>query len=234
MLKAYKYRLYPNKVQTTLIEQHFNACRLVYNIGLEIKKYAWDTQRKNVSAYDLIKQLPGLKQECPWIKEVNSQSLVSALLNLDRAFKSFFSGGGYPRFKSKKYSQSFCCPGNRRKIDFVNKRLTLPKLENIPIRIDREFSGQLRTVTVSRTRTGKYFASILVEDGKELPNPTPIDPAKSIGLDVGIKSLVVSSSGQRFEPNQRLKQNLKRLRVFCKRASRKKKGSRTAAKHGRK
>ena len=225
MLIAYKYRVYPNTQQQKLIEQTFSACRLVYNLGLEIKKYAWQTQRKNISSFDLCYQLIALKKEYSWLNEVDSQALQASIKKLDSAFINFFKGAGYPKFKNKHGNQRFQCPNNTRKIDFVHSTLTIPKIKNIPIKISREFEGRIKTVTISKTSTGKYFASILVDNRIELSKPQLINFDKAIGIDTGIKSFVISSDGRTFEPNRKLKQSLERLKVLSKRASRKKKGS---------
>src|SRR3954469_21036662 len=105
MLRAYKYRLYPNLSQRKKIEQTFGVCRLVYNMGLGIRIDSWRYLRKNVSSFDLMKQLPELKKECDWVKEIDSQALTAALLNMDSAYKKFFKGGGFPKFKNKSEKQ---------------------------------------------------------------------------------------------------------------------------------
>lgn len=225
MLRAYKYRIYPNDSQKELIEKTFGCCRLVYNLALETKKHTWDTAGISLSAFDLCKQMVDLKAEYGWLCEVDSQALQASIKNLDKAYQKFFKGAGFPKFKSKTGRQSFQCPNNKREIDWENSTLTLPKLKNIPIRLSRKFEGKIKTVTVSRTPTGKYFASILVDDGVDIPAPLPIQIEKSIGIDTGIKSFVVTSDGREFAPNRNLKGSIDRLRVLQRRASKKKKGS---------
>ncbi|MDR9816746.1 MAG: helix-turn-helix domain-containing protein [Candidatus Methanoculleus thermohydrogenotrophicum] len=107
MLQAYKYRMYPSREQVTLLMQHIHACRFVYNHSLEQKIRAYEQEGRKLSCYDLNKQLPALKEEYPWLKEVNSQSLQNANKNLDNAFTRFFrEKKGFPRFKSKKNPHS--------------------------------------------------------------------------------------------------------------------------------
>lgn len=133
---------------------------------------------------------------------------------------------GKPKFKSKKKgNQSFQCPSNTRRIDWENSTLTIPKIKDIPIVLSRKFEGKIKTVTISRTATGKYFASILVEKEVKLPNKQKVTPENTIGIDVGISSFVVTSDGRLFEPNRQLKNNLNRLKILQRRSSKKKKGS---------
>ena len=223
MLKTYKYRIYPTNDQRQRMDQWIGTCRFIYNVALETKIYAWQSARINLSAFDLNKQLKELKSY-DWINDVNSQCLVAVMSNVETAFKGFFRGNGYPKFKKKTNNGSFRCQ-QYTQINFEKQLLSIIKIKNIPIKIDRKFEGKIKTVTISRTSTGKYFASILVDDGAELPKPKRIIPKETIGLDVGISNFVVTSEGEAFENIRSLKNNLQRLKVLQKRASRKKKGS---------
>lgn len=225
MYRAYKYRIYPNATQCKLIEQSFGVCRLVYNLGLGIKIEAWKNLQKNVTAFDLCYQLVDLKKEYDWIASVNSQALQASVRRIDAAFKNFFNGNGYPKFKNKSDKQSFQCPSNKREVDFEKGLLTIPKIKNIPIVISRKFNGKIKTVTISRTTTGKYYASILVDTMAELPKKVPVDPSKTIGLDLGIKDLMVTSSGIKVNNPSFLRKDLERLKLLQRRASRKVKKS---------
>ena len=224
MLRAYKYRLYPNSGQSAKIEQHFGSCRLVWNLALSAKRYAYESNRITVSRYDLQKQLVELKSEHDWLYDINSQSLQSVLLHLDSAYSNFFKGGGFPKYKSKIGHQSFQCPQGVL-VDFGCGTISLPKIKFINTRFSKQFSGKIKTCTISRTPTRKYFISILVENDFELPVKPPVIKATTIGIDVGIKSFVVTSDGRTYEPNRFLKNSLKRLKCLQRRACRKKKGS---------
>lgn len=225
MLRAYKYRLYPTPEQLAAIDRSIGVCRLVYNLALEVKIRAWQSAQINLSSISLCYQLVDLKKEYPWIAEVDAQALQASVRKLDNSFKGFFKGKGFPKFKSKRGRQSFHCQNNTRKIDWANSTLTIPKIKNIPIILSRRFEGNIKTVTISRTTTGKHYASILVETPCDTPVKPFFKPDKSIGIDVGIKSFVVTSDGRSFEPNRFLKNSLKRLKCLQRRASRKKKGS---------
>ena len=225
MLKAYRYRIYPTPVQIAQIEQTFGVCRLVYNLGLAIKIHAWKQHQKNLSAYDLMKQLPDFKTGFPWVGEVDSQSLLQSLLNMESAYKKFFKGGGFPKFKSRRGRQSFSAPCNKREVDFENEFLTIPKLKGIPIVLSRRFKGDIKTVTISRVPSGKYYASILVDNLISLPEKSKTSREGAIGIDLGLKDFAVTSDGRKFGNPKYLKEALARLRCLDKRASRKKKGS---------
>lgn len=224
MLKTAKYRLYPTQAQKQQLEQHFGTCRLVWNLALEVKQRAWKSANINLTRYDLQKQLVDLKREFPWLYEVNSQSLLSVLLNLDNAYNQFFNGGGFPKFKSKRGAQSFRCPGNFRRIEWGKKKIDIPKIRGIKFRGSVFFIGEIRTITIIRTVTGKYFACVLIDDKVSAPAPKAIETDSSIGIDVGIKSFALISDGRSFQPNRFLKNSLKRLQCLQGRASHKKKG----------
>jgi putative transposase len=231
MYKAYKYRLYPTAEQKVLIEKAFGCCRLVYNLALETKICAYKSAGINLSAIDLCYQLPELKQEFPWLQEVDSQALQSQIKSVENTFKRFFTKGtGFPRFKSKRGRQSFSCPNNTRRIDFEKELLTIPKIKDIPIRISRAFDGKIKTVTISRTPTGKYFASVLVDNSQPLPEKGPVTPDRIIGIDVGIKDFAVLSDGTRFANHRHLRNSEARLVCLQRRYARKQKGSKNKEK----
>ena len=225
--KAYKYRLYPNKAQAVLLDKHFGCVRLIYNHGLAEKIKFYEHTGKSLSRYKIQAQLPVMKKEDrPWLAEVNAQSLQAALINLDRAFLNFFKHKmKFPRFKKKTDKQSFQVP-QRGKIDFEHDKLIIPKFqEGIRCKISRKFEGETKTFTVSKTTTGKYFVSVLVETPDELPEKQPITEAGTVGVDVGIKTFCVLSNGEEIENPRLLKNELARLKVLQRRASKKKKGS---------
>jgi putative transposase len=187
MLKGFKYRIYPNDEQITLIEKHFGCVRLVYNLALETKQLVYSSYKKNLSKYDLNNQIPDLKEELPFLKEVNSQSLQQSVLNLDVAYQKFFKKkSGFPKFKCKVGEQSFSCP-QKVTVDFKDSLLNLPKFKSgISIVLHRPLKGAIKSATISKTPTGKYFVSILCETGVELPVKSIPSIDRSIGIDVGL------------------------------------------------
>ena len=140
MLKGLKYRISPTNSQKELIAKHIGSSRFVYNLALETKNSAYLGSKHNFSPFDLIKQLPELKKECEWLKEVNSQSLQQSIQNMDIAFKKFFKGAGFPKLKSKhKGKQSFSVPQN---VIVGYGLLIIPKFkEGIKIVLHRPIKG---------------------------------------------------------------------------------------------
>lgn len=223
MFRAYKYRIYPTNSQKELIHKHCGSVRFLYNLALETKTTAYLGNKVNLSRYDLQKQLVELKKELPWLKETNSQSLQSALINLDEAYNKFFKGAGFPKFKKKTNGGSFAVPQN---VIVENDLLIIPKFkEGIKMSLHRPTNGIIKSATISVTPTGKYFVSILCDTKEELPTKAPIKENTTIGIDLGIKTFLVTSDGECFENPKYLKNKIERLKVLQRRASKKKKGS---------
>lgn len=227
--KAYRYRLYPNKEQQELINKHIGCCRYVYNYGLEKKIKAYQISKKAISRFDIQRELPMLKknEETSFLKEVNSLSLQAALACLDNAFTRFFKEKkGFPKFKTKRDSkQSFQIVQNTN-VDFTNDRIYIPKFkEGIKCKLHRTFVGEIKTSTISRTSTGKYFISILVKLQDDMPTKIPIDENKAVGIDLGIKTFATLSDGQEIQNPRNLKNVMKKLKRLQRKLYRKTKGS---------
>ena len=226
MLRGYSYRLYPTPAQTDLLNQHIGSARFVYNLALDTKQQAYTRFGKNISCFDLINQLPDLKTECPWLKLVNSQSLQMALRNLDNGFTSFFKGRGeYSTFRKKANGGSFQVPANRQ-LDFQKGTISLPKFKTgIKAVLHRKFRGAVKTVTIRRTPTGKFFASVLVDTNQQAETLVSLNPENVVGLDLGIKDFLVTSEGEAVANPKHLRNNIARLKALQRRASHKVKGS---------
>ena len=232
MLKAFKYRLYPNKEQATLLNKHIGAARFVYNLALETKTTAYAGHQVNLSCFDLIKQLPELKKECEWLREINSQSLQAPIRNLDNAFTRFFKGqGGFPKFKSKhRGNNSFHVPQS---VSVDSGRLSIPKFKKtkkvdnrIPVRLHRPIIGEIKSATISRSKTGKYFVSLLCDTGEAIPAKPPITKETTVGIDLGIKDFVITSDGEVYDNPKYLRKAEKKLQYVQRKYS-KYKGKRT-------
>ena len=229
ILRAYKYRIFPTKEQEVLLAKHFGCSRWIYNYALDKKVKAYQTTKESLSRFTIQKDLPQLKkaEETSWLKEVNSQSLQASLENLDKAFTKFFRDKkGFPKFKSKKDNrQSFSVPQNGI-VDFETNTISLPKFKTpIKCKLHRKFNGKSKTVTVSKTPTGKYFISVLVEVNEELPALKPIDENKAVGIDLGIKTFAVFSNGIEIENPKYLKKSLEKLKTLQRKVSKKQRGS---------
>jgi len=229
MLKAFEYRLYPNKEQVELINKHIGSARFIYNIGLEVNNVSNENKKTPFKCNDLIKQIPSLKKDVAWLKEINSQSLQAPIRNLDNAFKRFFKKtSGYPKFKSKwSGKQSFHIPQN---IYFDDGKLSIPKFrEGIKIELHRKIKGDIRSATISRRPTGKYYVSILCDTGVGRKSKPPIKAETTIGIDLGIKDFMVSSEGDKVNNPRYLKNNESKLK-YTQRKYSKNKGKRTKKK----
>ena len=227
--KAYKYRIYPNREQQELINKHIGCCRYVYNLCLEKKINAYKTSKKSLSSFELIKLLPSLKkeQETSFLKEVNSLSLQAAIRNLDSAYQRFFKEKkGFPKFKSKRNArQSFQIVQNTT-VGFDEKKVFIPKFkEGIKCRFHRFFNGKVKTSTITRTATGRYYISILVELDEDNPEKKPIDENKAVGIDLGIKTFATLSNGEEIPNPKNLKNAIVKLKRLQRSLSRKVKGS---------
>ena len=224
VIRAYKFRLYPSSVQKQALEHHFGSCRFVFNWGLEQKSKAYSERREKLSCLALMNRLPELKAEMPWLSEVNAQSLQMALRNLDLAFTHFFKkNADYPTFKSRKGGQSFQCPQSC-SVDFEKGVLHIPKVKGIKAKFHRQFDGKNKTVTVSQTPTGKYFASVLVEQEGEEPTLAPVTE-NTLGLDVGLKHFLITSDGEKVSNPRHLRRTAKKLGCIQHAFARQKKGS---------
>ena len=228
MLRAYKYRIYPTDESKVLFAKTFGCCRFVYNWALNLKITAYKERKEtlgNVYLTNLMKS--ELKVAHEWLSEVNSQSLQSSLRNLDTAYTNFFrntNAVGFPRFKSRKDKQSFLCPQHCR-VDFEKGTITIPKAKDIPAVLHRRFKGTVKTVTISMTPSGRYFASVLVDTSMQEMKPSEPMRDTTVGIDLGIKSLAVCSDGRTFDNPKNLQRSLDLLKLLQKRLSRKQKGS---------
>lgn len=235
MLKAYKYRIYPNEDQKTMFAKQFGHCRWIYNWGLATKQKAYRETGKSPGKFDLCKLLPEMKKqpETEWLKEAGSQSLQAALEHLDMAFNNFFSKrSDFPKFKSKNNSkQSYTIPSGT-ELDFNHGRLCLPKFkEAIKIKLSRKISGEIRKSTVSKNASNEYHIAIIVETGDEIPVKPKLESKSDVlGIDVGIKDFCVTSKREVVENPKFLRSAHKRLVLLQRQLSHKQKGSKNRKK----
>ena len=222
--KAFKYRLYPNREQQQKLAVQFGHARYIYNWGLAQSQDGYPGYNR------LTKQLPKLKasEDTSWLKEAHSQVLQQALKNLDRAFQNFFEKrGGYPRFKSKRARQSVRYPQPKSNwIGPDERHIYLPKVGRVRLIMHRPLEGVMKNVTVSKTKSGKYFVSIQVE--VEIEEPAFV--GGTVGIDLGLRDFVTLSTGEKITPPQYYRKAQKKRRRLARQLSRKKPGSRNREK----
>ena len=226
IFKAYKFRIYPNKSQQELIQKTFGCCRFVYNNCLDKKIKEYKNNKTTLSKIDLNNYCNReLKKEHEWLKEVDKCALTNAIYNMDSAYQKFFKEHtGYPKFKSKKnnkksYKTNFT--NNNIEVDFYNNKIKLPKLKLVDIKLHRKFSGKIKSVVISQVPSGKYYASILLKTKN-----TPMNITNNvIGLDLGIKDLVITSNGEKFDNEKLIYKYEKKLTKLQRQLSNKQKGS---------
>ena len=227
--KAYKFRLYPSKQQEELIRRTCGYARSVYNATLAARQTAYKSGT-SLSGNDCVKMLPGLKMQYPWLKEVDSTALQSSVKNMDRAYQNFFasrSGArkgkpvGFPQFKAKHHSKASYT--SKMNIAIHDGAVKLPKLGWVKAKVSTTVQGRILSATVSIARSGKFFVSLCCT---EVDIPQLPTTGAAVGLDVGIKDLVITSDGVKLANHKYLAKSEKKLAKLQRRLSRKPKGSR--------
>ena len=218
--KTYRFRIYPTKEQTVFFTKQFGAMRFIYNYFLNQRDTQFKATGKSDNYYIQKKYLTKMKKtnEFSWLKEINSQSCQQALMQLDIAYLKFFRGHTkFPRFKKKKEHQSFSVPQH---FKVNNNSISIPKLKT-PVKciFHQAIFGKVKSLTISKTPTGKYFVSILTEQ-KNTYNQTL---KGEIGIDLGIKDFVTLSDGTKYTFSK--SKSLKKLKKLQRYYSKKQKGS---------
>ena len=228
MKRAYKYRLNPTPEQIVFFNKSFGCCRFVYNYMLGKRIEAYQRDKTKIGWVELAKMLTELKKEDgkEWLSEVSNECLQQSIRNMDSAFVKFFrEKAGFPNFKAKHYSRQSYKAIKSVSVDLDNNKVRLPKIGWVKFFSNRKFDGKVCSVTVSKIPTGKYFISILVDDGKGLPVKPAVRYDTSIGIDVGIKDFAVCSNGDVYANPKYLEKSEARLKVLQRRFSKTKKGS---------
>ena len=231
MYKSYRFRLYPNDSQIIIIKKTFGCARLVYNHYLEKRK------KEHLTCFDTTKDLPNLYSEYPFLKEVDSCSLRCSLFDLEDAFKRFIKHqNNYPKFKGK-YSSKRSYRTNyitstykgrkyeNIKVDLKRKVITLPKLKEVKIRGYRNLEslpGRIINATISEYSSGKYYVSVLVEVNHLVAK---IIPKRIVGIDLGIKDIVITSDGEKIKNEKIIEKYEKRIKRKQRELARREKGS---------
>ncbi|NCR15243.1 MAG: IS200/IS605 family element transposase accessory protein TnpB [Microcystis aeruginosa BS11-05] len=221
MYKAYKFRIYPNAEQEIALAKSFGCCRWFWNYSLNLCQETYKATGKGLTRGYIQGLLPGLKKEYEWLTDAYSQCLQVVALNLSQAYQNFFEKRAkYPRYKSKHGRQSISYPAN---VKLEGDYLKLPKIGLVHCVCHREFEGTIKTVTISKNPDGKYFASVLVDDGQETPQP--LTEGKAIGIDVGLTHFAITSNGSKYDNPRHFAKHQRNLKRKQQKLSRKKKGS---------
>lgn len=230
-----KFRIYPNASQRSLIERTFGCSRFVYNHFLTARRDAYVQSGRTMGFAECCRELTVLKSQLPWLQEVDSKALQTALRDLDRAYQNFFrdckktSGRktGYPKFKSKKDSRaSYRARNDRNTIELSDRAIKLPKLGWVRCRVSKHVAGRILNATVSRNPAGKYFVSVCWTEVEAPTLPEDGYPRGSAtGVDVGIESFAALSNGVHIENPRYLNKSSRQLRRAQRRLSRKSRGS---------
>ena len=232
MYKAYKFRLYPDDNQKMLINKTFGCTRFIYNHFLNKCK-----EEGYKKAYDMCKALKELELDYPFLKEVDSTTLRCSIFNLEDSYKNYFSKrSGYPSFKSKFSKQSYrtnCITSSYKnkkysniKIDLKEKMIKIPKLGLVKIRGYRnldKLTDRIINITVEKEKTNKYYVSVITESKDKIKEK--VTPASIVGIDLGIKDLVVTSDGEKYPNPKEINKREKRLKRMQRKLSRQVKGS---------
>lgn len=227
MEKAYKFRLYPNKGQEVLLQKTFGSCRFVFNRYLDIRIKLYEESKKTMGYNECANDLTQIKDEYPWLREVDSTALQSSLRDLDNAYKNFFrrvkqgdAKAGFPSFKSKRDSRKAYTA--KMSIKVLDTMVQLPKLGLVKAKISKHVDGRILSATVSQNPSGNYFVSILCTEVNIQPLPKT---GAVIGIDVGLKDFAITSDGVVIKNPRYLTKSQKQLAQFQRRLSRKQKGS---------
>ena len=222
-LKAYKFRIYPTEEQEIFFAKTFGCVRKVYNLMLNDRKKAYEEVKNDPSKKMIFPTPAKYKKEFPFLKEVDSLALANAQLNLDKAYKNFFrdKSVGFPRFKSKKNPvQSYTTNNQNGTVALIDSKfIKVPKLKSlVRIKLHRQPKGMIKSATISRHASGKYYISLLCkEEISELPKTN-----SAIGIDLGITDFAILSDGQKIDNNKftsKMEKKLKReQRKLSKRA----------------
>lgn len=227
MEKCYKFRIYPNKEQEELIQKTFGCCRFVYNQMLAYKKKVYEEQKISLRKFDCNNYCNRvLKEQYPWLREVDKCALTNSIYNMYFAYQMFFKGhNGYPKFKKKKENRKSYKTDQR--IHIFENTIKLPKLGKIKCKVSKQIEGRILNATVSQNPSGKYFVSVCCTDVEmeQLPKTGEV-----VGIDLGLKSFATTSDGVEYLNHKYLRKSEKKLAKLQRRLSRKPMGSKNREK----
>src|SRR6266540_5403241 len=219
--KAFRYRLYLTAEQEQALAVQFGHARFVWNWALALRKTIYQETGEGIGYYELKRRATALKHqvETAWLREADSQVLQAKIEDLERAYKNFFEKRAkFPRFKSKRDGQSIRYP---QRFKFYENFTYLPKVGWVKTKFHRPLEGRPKNVTISKTKTGKYFVSVQCEVGI-IEQPAK---GREIGIDLGVKSFLATSEGWKRDNPRHLQRAEKKLKRLHRQLSRRVKGS---------
>lgn len=234
MIKNFRYRIYPTKKQKTKLNETLHECRWLYNHLLEMRKNTYEQEGKSLSCYGQQATYPMLKEQRPSLTTVHSQVLQNVAVRIDLAFKAFFrrlkagETPGFPRFRGADRYDSFTFPQSGFSITHDN-RLCLSKVGTIKMVYHREIKGTLKTCTIERASTGKWYVCFSVECEPERLPETPTQ----VGIDVGLKTFATLSNAEEIENPRFFRKEEKALAKVQRKHSKMEKGTPERRKHRR-
>jgi len=228
VFKRIKVKLYPTVKQKEVLEKHLNAYRFCYNLCLQYKTWLWNDYKINITAYQLQKELFEIRKETPFLKECKAECIREVALKLDAAFKFFFSGKGYPRYKSKKQYNSFFAhqslSSKDSKIKFYGNTIKYKTSDFYMKLLD---TNEIRTITFKKDKSGDYWATCLIKtEAVKLPSLTN----NVLGIDLGLKNLIITSNGVTFPNNKYLINSEFKLKKIKRKFAKSKKGGKNREK----
>jgi len=222
MFKRLRVKLYPTQKQKEMFNMHFDGYRFAYNLCLQYKETLWKHHKLNVSGYTMQSELFEIRKQSDWLIKCKAECIRDAALNVEKTYKKFFKGNGFPKYKSKRGEQSFTahqsinCKNN--KISFFGEKIKFKTSEKHNQLLE---THKIKQCTFKKDLCGDYWATLLIEteDVKSLPKSE-----NTIGIDLGVKDLAVTSEGQVFENKKFLQSNYFKLRKLQRRLAKTKKG----------
>ncbi len=207
MRKSFRYRIYPTPKQEAVLEEQLRLCRLVYNAALEQRIWFWKKRKLTLNYYSQANELPAAKREHPELTLVNSQVLQGVLQRLDQAYQRFFSGAGFPRFKSRDRFRSMTFTQTGYKL--LERKLKLARVGEVRIKLSRPVEGEIKTLTLTRNSSGHWYASFSCDLG---PNQVPMRPVEAeVGIDLGLLKFLTCSDGSMVPNPRHFRESLARL-----------------------
>lgn len=221
MYKRLRVKLYPTHKQKEMLENHLNGYRYCYNLCLEYKQHLWKYYKINVSGFTMQNELFDIRKDNAWLFKCKAECIRDSALNVDKAYKNFFKGKGFPKYKSKKGIQSFTA---YQSINCKNNKLTFYK-NKINFKTSKLYSHlleihKIRQCTFKRDLCGDYWATLLIETEE---NKILSESNNTIGIDLGIKDLVITSEGEAFENKKFMQTSYFKLRKLQRKFAKSKK-----------